>query len=170
MKAEAIERMKLFDFEGGDIREYQESGQITVTDQQFLDFDADTRGSEKVVPSFPNLASVNGRIYKVFTATPNDERLQLVKEIEKESGVLVYHIIRVETSKDNDNNNDAIYAFLTVWGDDVDWEYERKSVIDGMPYGYYTIIGYPHTVDMLEYGNIPVEPYLGCLVVTNVRL
>ena len=168
MRAEALKRMKMFYLDESILEDFQKK-RVLVSDQQFVDYDADSvKGSGEITPSFPNFVSTNGKMYQIFTATPNDERLQLIKALEKEYSVLVYHILRVETDHDDDNDNHAVYAFLTVWGDDGDWESERECITKwSTAYGYQTLHGYPQTVDYLEYGEIPIKPFLGCLVVTN---
>jgi hypothetical protein len=170
MREEALKRMEMLGLDESVIEDFRKRKRVLVSDQQFVDFDPDSRGSSEITTSFPNFFSVNGRMYQMFTTAPSEERLQLIKELENHMKVLVYHVIRIETDHDNDNNNHAIYVFLTVWGFQEDWESERSTITNfSTVYGHQTLHGYPQTVSHLEYGEIPFKPYMGCLVVTNVR-
>lgn len=169
MRAEALERMKILNLDDSIIENFKTTKRVMVTDQQFWGYDPDSSGIYELKHTFPNLVSVNGRTYQIFTATPKEERLEFIKEVEKKYGVMVYHVIRVERDHDEENDCDATYIYLTVCGDSDDWESERYVIPKfSTVYGYVTIYGYPKTINYLEYGEIPIKPFMGDVVAINV--
>lgn len=102
MVKEAVERMQILDLldlpEESVIREFKEKGEVFVSRTMYM--------GEWV-----------GVLYKL-----SDAERKLVEKIEREKKILVYHVIRNETSVG------VMYAMLSVSGYKEDWRIERRGL------------------------------------------
>ena len=108
---------------------------------------------DDVIDSFKNgkiTMSSKGNIYEV-----PQEKLEFVKEHEKEIGVMIYHVIHSFA------NIGETYEFLFVSNYREDWNYERSLVKKNIIYCYSENVTHP---DWSEAGSILVENVNGSLL------
>ena len=106
-----------------------------------------------VIDSFANgkiTMSSKGNIFEV-----PQEKLEFVKEHEKEIGVMIYHVIH------SFGNIGETYEFLFVSNYREDWDYERNMIKRNNLYCYSENITHP---DWSEAGSILVENVNGSLL------
>lgn len=109
--------------------------------------------SDGVINSFSNgkiTMSSKGNIYDV-----PQEKLEFVKEHEKEIGVMIYHVIH------SFGNIGETYEFLYVSNYREDWDYERIMAKSNVLYCYSENVTHP---DWSEAGSILVENVNGSLL------
>lgn len=127
MKKEAVKRMKM----------------LRILPQTIKEFETD---------DVVNESEGIGALYWL-----NEDEEELVKEFEKEFGVVVYHVIHSFTEFGE------LYAFLYVSQYEEEWEYDNESLQEGFPLAYVVNKSHP---DCSEFGSIGVRPSIGGLVRT----
>ena len=158
MRAEAVERMKLLELSNETIEAFEKEKRVLISDQYSMGKDTDgSDGSDDIKPKDIYL-TYHGVVWSLYTTAPTEERLKLIKEVEKKFDVLVYHIHRCEVNPDM-----VLYAMLVVERNSDEWELSRDMTIKGLPDCVGPVYGYGG----FEYGSLPVKPVWGCLLRTN---
>lgn len=131
-KHEALLRMKKLDLHENAIREFKEEGKLNRSD--------------------PAMGNRVGVLYWL-----TDEETKMVRDWEKETGHLVYHVI-----KNNLVDIGLCYSFLYVSKDADEWESDNTDLEDGIQFAYVkTLDDYSS-----EYGTIGIRPGFGGVVRT----
>ena len=76
---------------------------------------------------FESIPALGGRVGELYSLT--DAETRMVREFEKQSGCLVYHIIRNEVSM-HPCGVDVQYSLLYVSGKKDEWEQDREDISD----------------------------------------
>lgn len=131
-KHEALLRMKKLDIHENAIREFQKEGKLNLSE-----------------PALGN------RVGVLFWLNEDEEKM--VRDWEKETGHLVYHVI-----KNNLMDIGLCYSFLYVSKDPDVWVRDNEDMEDGIQFAYVK------TVDdySSEYGTIGIRPGFGGVVRT----
>ena len=159
MRAEALLRMRLLKLSNETIKAFEEENQVMVSDQVSLGRDPDGYDDSGEIGTKDIYLTYGGVVWSLNKSYPTEKQLQLVKEIEEDFDVLVYHIHRCQI---NDEMN--LIAFLVVGNYKGDWEYTREMTEKGLPDYVVPIIGY----EVFEYSiMLPVKPSRGCLLRTS---
>lgn len=85
----------------------------------------------------------------------DDEKKQLVKNFEEQTGGLVYHVIWGKYNVGGDEV--TMTSFLYVSPNEEEWELEREDLDEGYPMAY--VIN--DTFDCEEFGSIGIKSLLG---------
>ena len=87
----------------------------------------------------------------------DDERKEMVKKFEQDTGCLVYHVIRSNTTMG------LMYSLLYVSKYEEEWDMDREDLKDGIAIAHVINT----TLDIEESGCIGIKPQIGGLVRTN---
>ncbi len=155
MRAEAAERMKLLRLSESTIEAFRKKKQVLVSDQCSMGRDPDGDGGSDEVRLKDIYLTHGGVVWSLYTTAPSAERLQLIKDAEKEYDVLVYHIQRLELREDM-----ILYAMLFVERNSDEWDYARELITQEMPDCIAPVLGFGG----FEVGSLPVKLIDGCLL------
>lgn len=125
MKNEALARMAILRMLPQPIREFKEEGKL-------------------------NLSENGGFLYWL-----DEEQERMVRDWEKETGNLVYHVVRSFT------NFGEMLTLLYVSKYKEEWEMDIADLKDGVPFCYVYNKDMP---DCSEYGGVAIEPRIGGVV------
>ena len=125
MKNEAIKRMKKLGLLGQVIKEFKENDIL-------------------------NLSESGGYLYWL-----DEKQKKIVEDFEKESGNIVYHVVRSFT------NMGEMLSLLIVSKYEEDWEMDWENIPDGYVFSYVVNLDEPM---FSEYGTITVQNRIGGLV------
>ena len=125
MKAEALERMKLLQLHANAIREFRDEDKL-------------------------NLSGVCGALYWL-----SDEQKKLVRDWEKKTGNLVYHVIH------GYYDEDEMLNLLYISRDKSEWTRDRENIADEEILAYVVNLSYGYGS---EYGYIGIRPVFGGVV------
>ena len=158
MHAEALLRMRLLKLSDETIKAFEEDNQVMVSDQFSMGRDPDGDDGTDEIGARDIYLTYQGVVWSLYTSSPTEERLQLVKEAEKEFNVLVYHIHRCQI-----NEEMILFAFLVISKNKDEWEYAREMTEEGLLECVAPVYGYGG----FEYSTLPIKPIWGCLLRTN---
>lgn len=88
----------------------------------------------------------------LYWVTNEEKYVNIVKEVEKEHNILVYHAILTPTTYG------TILSLLYVSNSQEEWEYERKDLQEGLPIAYCINLS---DVQMSEFGGIQIVGAMG---------
>ncbi len=116
MKKEALERLKILGVNTDCINEFSKNDTVYKSKQlNSLDLKSDLENPKEI--------NAEKQIVKLFVA--NDEEKEIIEKLEKEKGILVYHIIKDYTHSIIDT------CFLFVNSNKSEWEQEKEQLNKG---------------------------------------
>ena len=124
---EALERMKVLKLHPNVIREFKNERKLNLTEPW-------------------------GALYWL-----NEEQDKMVKEFEKKTCAIVYHVIRSNTTIGE------MYSLLYISKHEEEWEMDREDLSAGQVFAYVINKTIP---DFSEYGTIGIKPFIGGVVRT----
>lgn len=93
----------------------------------------------------------------LFALTPEEK--EYVREFEEETGSLVFHVIKTETSMFG-----TLYSFLNVSPYEEDWGVERAALAEMYPLVY---VRNAEDKMLSDFGTIGIEVHNGCILRTE---
>lgn len=166
MRAEALERMKILKLDGETIEKFEKEKRLTISEQRFFAREGELEEAswhDMTTGPFRDVYPVHdGIMWSLWDAAPARETLDMVKAAEKEYGVIVYHIQRLECRMPqlNPDGDVVLYGFLCVSQYPEEWEESRRMAEMGMPECVAPVYGYGG----YEFSSLPVKSMGGCVL------
>jgi hypothetical protein len=162
MKREALWRMHLLDLCGEPYNAFSDENELSVSEQRYVGRCDD--GTDTPVFGEDFTIHYGKGAWTLFLSRISGTSRAIVKNLESDRDLLVYHLQRTE--RDFGVDFQGMQAMLYVGRNMDEWEYAQSRITaDGMVDAYVIPLGaeWKPLVEAAEFGSIGVKEIIGCL-------